>query len=666
MSGLEGRTLDRYQLHRLIGRGGMADVYLGYDPRFEREIAVKVFKREDEAMLRRFVREARLMASLNNPHLVPVYDTGQTMLDGYPQYYIIMPYLAGGSLRTRIRQQGALPLKDVCRYLSEIAGGLDYIHSHGIIHRDIKSSNVLLDEEDHCYLADFGIARTMTESTQLTTTGSVLGTVDYIAPELFEPDGAVSVRSDLYSLGVLLFEMVTGRLPFVGNSQIAVITMHATKAPPSPRSIVPTIPPQVERVILKALEKRPELRYRSAGEMAEAFCNAVAGRGSTAEHAAHSTWGEIPGTATLMPTRQETRLVLPPVPENATRMRQSAPHPAYTGGRQTPVYPQQFYSGTGQQVVPSRQHRPSPERTQGRIVAVIALITLLIVVGPMIYILWKQPFAQNTPVPTQTATSQTSTVATSPTNQPTATPDTTATAQAAAATATQQAQNASATAVAGTTATAQAQASATAGVIQTATAGQPVYQDPLNNPNAPQTTNAQWDQTKNCVFRSDGYHVIIGEGFFQSGLVGCRETGAQYDNATIAANVSIASGHSGGLFFRISTNAVGSYAGYLFEVDTQGNYKIWRSNNFNTGSGNAILQDWTATSALKTGVNAKNRLQVIAHSNSLLFYINGIYLTTIQDAKYTTGDIAFLATTAQGGNTADVTYSNLSIYAAGQ
>src|SRR6266568_4322236 len=274
MPGLEGKILDRYELRRLIGRGGMADVYEGYDPRFDRKVAVKVFKREDEEMLNRFIREARLMAKLNNKHLVPVYDSNQSQIDGVTWHYIVMPFMEGGTLRARIRRS-PLPLKQACEYLRDIADALDYIHNQGIIHRDIKASNVLLDSEGSCYLSDFGIARITTDATQLTSTGNVLGTVDYVAPELFEVNRRADARSDLYSLGVLLFEMVTGQLPFSAENQIALVSMHMHKRPPSPRSIVSTIPPQVERVLLKALEKKPEQRYASAKELAEAFCRAV-------------------------------------------------------------------------------------------------------------------------------------------------------------------------------------------------------------------------------------------------------------------------------------------------------------------------------------------------------------------------------------------------------
>src|ERR1700738_3500780 len=228
MPGLEGRTLGRYELRHLIGTGGMADVYEGYDAHFDRVVAVKVFKREDEEMLRRFIREARLMASFHNPHLVQVYDTGSSQGNGDARYYIVMPFMEGGTLRARIRRS-PLPLAHACRNLRDIANALDYIHHQGIIHRDIKSSNVLLDAHGRCYLSDFGIARTSTDATQLTSTGNILGTVDYVAPELFEPHHKADVLSDLYSLGVLLFEMVTGQLPFRGDTQIVVVAMHVSK-----------------------------------------------------------------------------------------------------------------------------------------------------------------------------------------------------------------------------------------------------------------------------------------------------------------------------------------------------------------------------------------------------------------------------------------------------
>src|SRR5579885_242160 len=571
MAGLEGRTLDRYQLQRLIGRGGMADVYLGFDPRFQRDVAIKVFKREDEGMLRRFIREAKLMASLRNPYLMPVYDTGETNVDGVSRYYIVMPFMEGGTLRARIKRSRP-SLKETCRYLREIASALDYMHQQGIIHRDIKSSNVLLNDEGHCFLSDFGIARTSTDATQMTSTGDVLGTVDYVAPELFEMDRRADARSDFYSLGVLLFEMVTGQMPFKAENQIALIAMHMNQLPPSPRTIVPNLSPQVERVMLRALEKNPERRYGSATELADAFCLAV-----------------------TAPAKQEPLILRTEPPLT----------PARKTGEYYPVYDQRQ----------ARMPPAVPEKRRRRA-------------------------------------------------SPAATPDLTATAQVVAANATREATNKTATAIAGTTATAQAQVTATAGVIVTATAGKAIYTDALNNADNPATVAAQWDQSADCSFNTDGYHVTAQTDILRQGtLHGCLETGHRYTNATVSVDMVIQSGHSGGLFFHVKTNALGAYAGYLFELDSKGNYKVSRASNYSTGAGYVALQDWTASSAIKTGT-ARNTLQVIMRDGSELFYVNGTFLVSIQDATYASGDLALLATTSNNGDNAEVVYSNLRVYPA--
>ncbi len=656
MTDLEGSTLDRYELLRSIGRGGMADVYLAYDPHFEREVAVKIFRREDEEMLRRFVREAQLMASLHNSHLIPVYDSGLSKLDGGNVYYIVMPYMEGGTLRSRIRNS-PISLKTTCRYLSEIANALDYMHRKGIIHRDIKSSNILLDADGRCYLADFGIARDSEQSTQLTMTGSVLGTVDYLAPELFESSRTADPYSDYYSLGVLLYEMVTGRLPFTAESQIAVIAMHVHKLPPSPRSFVPDLPPAVEHVMLRALEKRPELRYGSATELSEAFCRAVA-QLAEATAVGNPVWTQNTGA----PTRIATQPQMHPSPAGTRALPEFVPASRY---RESFASSSNFYPARSQ-VYPPQQSRQSGSgsRNRGRVVIVLALLALLAVVGPIMYVLaGGNPLATEKPAPVATTRDS---AATAHANAPAATRQaqnaaataavkSTGTAQAVSAAGTQQAQNATATAVAGATATIQAQASATAGVIQTAVAASPAYADALNNKDDANTQAASWDQNDNCLFQSDGYHVRTN---FLSDLHGCRESANQFQNFAAQVDVLIKKGDSGGLFFRVNTTALGAYKGYLFEVNANGQYRISQSSNFSSNAV-TVLRDWTDTPALKAG--AKNTLQVIAHDTTLLFYINGVFLAPpIQDATFTSGDIALLATSAKGER-ANVVYSNLSI-----
>ena len=654
MVALEGKILDRYALRRLVGRGGMANVYEAQDLQSHQNVAVKVFKREDEELLRRFIREARLMASLHHEHLVPIIGSGESQLDGDTRYYIVMPFLDGGTLRARIRRS-PLSLTEACYALRTIAGALDYIHSQGIIHRDIKASNVLLDANGECYLTDFGIARITGDVTQLTSTGDVLGTVDYVAPELYETDRKADARSDLYSLGVLLFEMVTGRLPFLAENQLVAVSMHMNKRPPSPRSIAPHISSQVERVIFKALEKKPEQRYASAAELVDAFCRAVSAgnKNGLLEHSNAFKVGQPDVVAPIAGAEQALPALLPPAPAVNSTVR-SSPLANATEGYQfiAPHYGLDTTIADAETLSPPSSEPASPRSPyrRRRFAIVLALLALILLSASIISIVI--PRANNASRSNVTGATQgvaTAPVVQSPTIHPTATPNLTATALAAqAATATALAQQ-TATAIAGVTATAEAQASATAGVIQTATAGKPAYQDALNNANDP----VNWDQNNQCVFASDGYHVKE-----SSNLHGCKESAYTYRNAAITVDVRILSGQSGGLFFRINTDIFNEYYGYLFEIDSAGRYRISVSGNYSRGS--TSLQGWTNSSALRKGNNVPNTLQVIAQGSNLLFYANGIFLVQLNDPNYTSGVVAFLA---RGDGTAtEVVYSNLKVY----
>ena len=655
MADLEGKILNRYELQQLTGRGGMADVYLAYDPHFERDVAVKVFKREDEDLLRRFIREAQLMASLHHAHLMPVYDTGACRIDGVNVYYIVMPYLDGGTLRARVRHS-PVSLKQACQYLRDIADALDYMHQQGIIHRDIKSSNVMLDEDGRCYLADFGIARSDADATQLTTTGNVLGTVDYIAPELFESDYRADARSDYYSLGVLLYEMVTGHLPFVAENQIAVVAMHVSKLPPSPRNYVPSIPPAVEQVLMKALEKRPELRYNSATALADAFCRATTARPGEGSQISNPQWQRNSG-ALVNTGRQSIPLgAYPPVPQATpvARFPSTGQYNAVSGiyPAQGPINPQQM------------PHKDTSSRAQTWLVTILVVVALIVVAVPMTYIVMNMvnhPAAiVLTPVVTATpnlqATSQAAAQSASATAVQQANASATAVTQA---TGTAQAQatahiHATATVQAQATATANANATATPGVLQTATSTNPVYTDPLTNPDSTATQAEQWDQSTICSFTNDGYQVTAN---VLHAFDACHEAATSYSDFTAQVDVSIQSGHSGGLLFRMNSDFS---QGYLFEIDSQGHYKISVLNNSALGS-MTTLRDWSSSSALKTG-SGKNQLQVIAKNSTLLFYINGIYQPDpIQDTTLSSGNIGFIATSESGAAT-KVIYSNLSIY----
>ncbi|MFY0544479.1 Stk1 family PASTA domain-containing Ser/Thr kinase [Brevibacillus sp. H7] len=262
---MEGQRLGgRYQLEARIGGGGMAIVYKARDLILNRQVAVKVLRPQfgtDEDFVNRFRREAQAVASLSHPNVVGVYDVGQ---DG-DTHYMVMEYVEGSTLKEVINQRGALLVEEAVRIAVQICDALDHAHQNKIIHRDIKPHNILIGNNGRVKVTDFGIARAVT-STTITHTNSVLGSVHYFSPEQAR-GGITAEKSDIYSLGIVLYEMVTGQLPFSGESPISVALKHLQEPLPEPRQVKPDIPQSVENVILKALVKDPLLRYASAKEM---------------------------------------------------------------------------------------------------------------------------------------------------------------------------------------------------------------------------------------------------------------------------------------------------------------------------------------------------------------------------------------------------------------
>ena len=269
MEDLRGKTFNGYRIIEPLGEGGMAAVYRAYQPSVDRYVALKVLPQhfaKDATFVERFKREAHVLARLQHPHIVPVYDYGEA--EGYT--YIVMPLLEAGTLADRLSNEEPLPLPEVKRLMSQIGDALDYAHAQGIIHRDVKPSNVLLDERDNALLTDFGIAKMLEAQQNITVTGGIVGTPAYMSPEQGmgeELDG----RSDIYALGVILYELCTGRVPFKAETPMAVMFKHMSDPLPPPKDINPNLPESLERVILKALAKEPENRYSTPAEMAEAL-----------------------------------------------------------------------------------------------------------------------------------------------------------------------------------------------------------------------------------------------------------------------------------------------------------------------------------------------------------------------------------------------------------
>ncbi len=256
----------RYEIHRKIARGGMAEVHLARDRSLDRPVAVKVLFSEfatDPAFVERFRREAQAAANLSHPNICGVYDWGSE--DG--TYFIVMEYVDGRSLAEIMREEGPLHPRRAAEIAFEVAGALGFAHSKGVVHRDVKPGNVLVSGTGNAKVVDFGIARALSSpSEELTQAGSVMGTATYFSPE--QAQGfQVDARSDLYSLGVVLFEMVTGRPPFGGDSPVAIAYKHVQESPPRPSSLISGLPPGLEAIIGKLLAKHPDNRYRSAEDL---------------------------------------------------------------------------------------------------------------------------------------------------------------------------------------------------------------------------------------------------------------------------------------------------------------------------------------------------------------------------------------------------------------
>jgi serine/threonine protein kinase len=272
MEDLTGRTFGAYQIVAPLGEGGMAAVFKAYQPTMERFVAVKVLPRHmasSQEFVTRFQREAKLLAQLQHPHILPVFDYGEA--DGYP--YIVMPFVQSGTLADLL-QKRTLSLAEVRRVLIQIGDALSYAHARGMIHRDIKPSNVLIDERGNCLLTDFGLARMVEGSTNLTTSGTVMGTPAYMSPEQ-GTGAAIDSRSDIYSLGIILYETVTGRVPYLAETPVAVVFKHIQDPLPSARKLNPSLPEAVEIVLLKVLAKSPEDRYQTAEEFVRAIQRAI-------------------------------------------------------------------------------------------------------------------------------------------------------------------------------------------------------------------------------------------------------------------------------------------------------------------------------------------------------------------------------------------------------
>jgi serine/threonine protein kinase len=376
---LIGKTLNGYVLERLLGHGGSSAVYLARLQQGEQRVAIKVFLpratltiETQRDFYRRFLREAEAASKLHHPHILPILDYGSQ--DGLP--YIIMPYMPGGTLRDVVVQHGPLSLADARRYLEQIADALDYAHAQGFVHCDVKPANVLLDSDGNALLADFGIARVMAAEMAVEQEQSaaseddtakrsapatvkdkppetLMGTPDYISPEQAQAQ-PLDGRSDLYSLGVTLFYLLVGHVPFQADASVTVALMHVHEPPPAASLWRVDITPGIDAVLYKAMAKIPRDRYQSAGELSRAFAGAV-------ETSAQS-YGVNPGEK-------------PVLRQPASKASAKTPQKLHIAAPSVRIVP-----------LSSRRRRPLQLREQAIMVAVIALTVALVIGAILAYL----------------------------------------------------------------------------------------------------------------------------------------------------------------------------------------------------------------------------------------------------------------------------------------
>jgi serine/threonine protein kinase len=592
MSDLLGQSIGRYHIVEQLGEGGMATVYKAYDTRLERYVAIKFIRSDvvrDDTFQRRFEREAKALASLSHPNIVKVLDYGEH--EGVS--YLVMEYISGGTMKSLMGK--VMPWQDAFKLIIPIARTLDYTHQRGIIHRDVKPSNFLISDSGEPMLSDFGIAKLVAgnDNMQLTGTGVGIGTPEYMAPEQGLGQ-AVDGRADIYSLGVVLYELLTGQKPYHADTPIAVLYKHIADPLPSPRSFKPDLPEAVESIVFCSMAKKPVDRYQTMGDFAGAMDKLLR---------------EPPTQAQAAP--------LPPVKaqpdEQATKAYPEPYAPFYTP---TPPLPEPVYQssipGYHPATQPPVQPAVQPAKKSNRTVITCGIIAAVVIcVGAIVAILGFGAlgplFGQATLIPTRTALAEqpSATIESSSGALPTTTPNVT-------------------------------QPTVTAFVVPTATLvtqGSILFQDDFSD------TSSGWfvtnDSTWTSQYQNGEYWLTLHSPNWISWVwYGDTTTDVTFN---IDARILHSTGDGQyGILCRYQDNDNGDF--YGFEISEGGYAGIYRRQNDEY----TFLQDWTYSDLIYNNIQGTVHLSVSCTGSNLSLSVNGTEVARASDTTFSSGPVGLI------------------------